>query len=440
MGRDPPRARSLQARIVAVMLLLALMTAFVLLLQAGLSQRLVVHPVWKSVLESSLQQSVQGGRLPPPGGALRGWRLHGDESPADMPAYLGRLAPGFYDERQLDDFDRSGSYAALVTATGEGEVRERIVLVIDLTEFEDEQNASVRASILAVLLNLALIVAVAWWLTRTLRRPVRELAKRLAALDPQQPAQRLPEQWPQDELSRIARGTNAHLARVERFIERERSLLDQASHEFRTPLAVVGGAADVLGKLPLPASAARPLQRIHDAVAQMKDTTQALLMLSREAGPSAADPASGPRPGAERCAMHDIVPAVMADQEYLVTGRAVCLVLESTVPVVLPARGVLVRILVGNLLRNAVAATQQGEVRVRLDSTRLVVSDPGHGFDTAEAEARDARARQDGAPPPGSGLGLFISRRICERFGWSLSFESGPNQGSIVTVLFDREA
>jgi signal transduction histidine kinase len=64
------------------------------------------------------------------------------------------------------------------------------------------------------------------------------------------------------ELHDIALLMNRHHERVERSIECERSLLYQASHEFRTPIAVVAGAVDVLKLHEPPPAALRPLARI----------------------------------------------------------------------------------------------------------------------------------------------------------------------------------
>ncbi len=146
----------------------------------------------------------------------------------------------------------------------------------------------------------------------------------------------------------------------------------------------------MLGRLPLPAAARRPLQRIHDAVAQLKETTQALLMLSRAAAPTDTADAMSEPPMHEPCALHEIVPPAIADHEHLLAGRPVRFVLGPTAPVVLQAPPVLLRILIGNLLRNAAAATAQGDVHVTLEPARLAVADPGHGFDTEQAEARRA--------------------------------------------------
>lgn len=85
------------------------------------------------------------------------------------------------------------------------------------------------------------------------------------------------------ELHDIAALVNGHLERVERFIERERSLLDQASHEFRTPIAVIAGAVDVLKLYDLPPAAGAPLARIQSTTDNLTEIMAALLDLILDA-------------------------------------------------------------------------------------------------------------------------------------------------------------
>ncbi|KPW16557.1 Sensor histidine kinase [Pseudomonas amygdali pv. ulmi] len=122
-----------------------------------------------------------------------------------------------------------------------------------------------------------------------LHRPVQALALGMKQLDPENRSQRLPVQYDQEELKDIACGINAHLERVEQFMARERALLDQASHEFRTPIAVISGALDVLARQALPACAAPPIQRMRATVDNLTEIMVALLYLSREPMSSAPD-------------------------------------------------------------------------------------------------------------------------------------------------------
>src|SRR5262249_34955805 len=138
----------------------------------------------------------------------------------------------------------------------------RLITAIDVTEFEDQQNHDSFVSVIWVFFLAAFILGVIGWLQANLVRPIRDLAARMQAVDPATVGARLPTTYDREEIQIIARASNAHLERVERFIERERSLLDQASHEFRTPIAVIAGAVDVLKQQTLPDSSKPALGRI----------------------------------------------------------------------------------------------------------------------------------------------------------------------------------
>jgi signal transduction histidine kinase len=316
------------------------------------------------------------------------------------------------------------SYSVLITPLPQG----RLIMSIDMTELEDKQNESVQLSVLFMLLNLAMIALVIWWLFISLTRPVTELAQRMRQLDPLQPAQRLPTDYRKSELNTIAREVNAHLERVARAIERERSLLDQASHEFRTPLAVISGA-DVLHKQQLPERSQRPLNRIDEAVGNLKQIMEALLYLSREPTPAERE---------EITVLHGLLPDLVRDHLYLVSAKPVHYQVNDLEPLTLRAPESMVRIAVGNLLRNAADHTYVGEIRVSLVAHRLYIRDSGEGFDTAQAAERyTASLKHSVKQGGGSGLGLFLTRRICERFGWRLHLESTIAEGTLAMIDFN---
>lgn len=413
----------------------ALFVAFGLLLATGVialaafGQVMITHPVWEQILRSTTGHYIAGstGRHPAPlptEGAYRGWHLkRGMALPADMPPYLATLPAGFYSEADLDRFDEH-DYAALVTPVADG----RVVTVIDMTDIEQLQNKVGIGGVIFVLVNLALVGATLLWLHGSLRKPARDLAQKMQALDPEQPSQRLSVDYPQAELHAIAMQANRHLDRVERFIERERSLLDQASHEFRTPVAVISGAVDVLARQALPAQAQGPLARIRGTVDNLTETMAALLYLSRETDGQART---------ESTRVDLLLQELMQDHEHLLAFKPVRFVLVDCVSLSVDAPEAMVRIVIANLLRNAAENTQKGEITVSLSPKRLRVTDSGEGFDAAEAARSYSAALQSSMKPGGGrGLGLFLTKRICERFKWSLALSSAVNQGAVVEVRF----
>lgn len=129
---------SLERKIGLIFVLFGLVLVGALTLQGNMSQRLIVHPIWRELLQASTEQYLRDARAlpdapPPSGGRIRGWRLADATLPASMPRYFAALAPGYHDEQQLDLYDADRSYAVLVTPAAGG----RVVMAVDITDMED---------------------------------------------------------------------------------------------------------------------------------------------------------------------------------------------------------------------------------------------------------------------------------------------------------------
>ena len=428
------RQPSLQRKISAIFMLFGLFLALGLTVQGTMSQQLIVHPIWKELLASSTAQYLADGGAAPgrqlaTQGLMRGWRLDGLDAssalPADMPPYFASLAPGYYDEQQMDAYERERSHAVLVTPVG---ASARIVMAVDITALENFQNKMAMTSLMIALLSAVMIVGSILWLYRSMRQPIQTLAKRLDALDPEQPAQRLPGDFSLGELNDVAALVNRHLERVERFIQREQSLLDQASHEFRTPIAVIAGALDVLKLYELPAAADKPLERIQSTIDNLTEIMAALLFLSREADASAP---------LETTNLGSLVAVLVEDHQHLLAGKNVQFVVEELETQWVSCPQAILRIVVGNLLRNAAENSHQGEIRIKLAEGCLRIQDSGEGFDTVAAARRYTQAlRESTRYGGGQGLGLFLTRRVCDRFGWTLTLSSDPRHGTLAQMVF----
>ena len=427
-ARPAMRRRSLQWKISVAFIAFGLMMSLGIALQAGLSQGLIIHPIWEQLLRSSTAQYLalaQGQHtFPlPREGPLRGWRLSGEQIPADMPPFFARLAPGYYNEEQTGHFDER-SHSVLVTAVG----TERIVMSMDITALESEQNRNALLGALLWMLGVLLIVLSVLWLYRSLRRPMQELALAMNQLGPEQPSDRLNVDFELIELHEIAVLVNRHLDRVERFVERERSLLDQASHEFRTPIAVIAGAVDVLMQQALPSNAHAPLQRIRATTDNLTEIMAALLYLSREPDGQAPH---------ETTRIDALLEVLVLDHHHLLEGKQVTYALGRCAPLWVKAPEAIVRIVIGNLLRNAAENSHEGVIGVELEPGCLSVRDCGTGFDTVAAARRYSMSLRNSVKlGGGQGLGLFLIKRICERFGWSLLVTSTISEGTLAQLHF----
>lgn len=394
------------------------------------SQGLIEHRYWADLLRSVSADHaarVRAGEADtlPKTGLVRSWYIAPGQRAAFVPPHLADLPPGYYSTEngfrnfnELDRFDGRGSFHAVVVDLPPG----RLITALDIGAIENQQNRTSLWSVAWALSFVLMIAAVIAWLHTNLVRPVRDLADRMQAIDPRDSSARLPTTYLREEIQVIAQASNIHLERVGQFIERERSLLDQASHEFRTPIAVIAGAVDVLQQMPLPDTSRPALARIEDAVEGLSETMVALLYLTRE-------PEAGEEP-ADVTALHECLPGVVHDHEHLLQGRGTQLRIGALSPTYLTAPEAMVRIAVSNLVRNAIEHTEAGYIDVNLADGVIAVVDSGSGFNPVEAARRYRDSLRQATPPRGQGLGLFLIGRICDRFGWKLDIEAGGIAGT----------
>jgi len=418
------KTKSLHWWISVALIAFGLLMAGTLTLQSYRSQGLIEHRIWRHILDSVAltyaEQRALDPQVPLPRvGILRSWLVRDGEPAPGMPPFLESLAPGYYSTEGWEDLDDvDGAFHALITPMASG----KLVTFIDIDDLEAQQNLDAMFTGLWGVAFIALIAAVIGWLHANLVRPVRDLAERMQAIDPGIKGQRLPTGYAQQEIQIIASASNTHLERVEKFIERERSLLDQASHEFRTPISVIAGAVDVLRMQALPPAAQPALERIRGTVESFSEIMVALLYLARETPTSAS--------AQEITAVHTLLPKLVADHEYLLADKPVQFRVSDLEPTIIEAPEAMVRIAVGNLIRNAIENTSEGCIEVSLQDAVISISDSGKGFDPVEAARRYRESLRAAMPIRGQGLGLFLIGRICDRFGWHFSIETLESKGT----------
>ncbi|MEN0036671.1 MAG: HAMP domain-containing sensor histidine kinase [Cellvibrio sp.] len=407
-------------------------------LQSFGSQYLIEHKFWVDMLKSISTDHaarVNAGQADslPSTGIVRSWYLENgvqeENKTTTVPTFLRSLPPGAYSTEDgygtfisNDMFKGMDTFHALVVDLPNG----KLITMLDIGELEDQQNRDSVTSTIWIGVLVILIGGMMAWLHANLVRPVRDLAERMQAINPQNIGARVPTTYKREEIQIIAQASNAHLERVEKFIERERSLLDQASHEFRTPIAVISGAVDVLKQIALPDASKPALTRIENAVADLSETMVALLYLAREATPE-AEPA-------DVTVLHELLPRLIQDHEHLLGSKSARLKLGDLEPTFITAPEAMVRIAVSNLIRNAIENTDAGFVELKLQKSVISVADSGSGFNPVEAARRYRDSLRQAAPIRGQGLGLFLIGRICDRFGWELAIQSTATGGTHATL------
>jgi signal transduction histidine kinase len=264
------------------------------------------------------------------------------------------------------------------------------------------------------------------WLADRIIAPVSVLASRVKALAPEAMHTPLGEDFPPDELGALARAFDRYITRLGAFIERERAFTTDVSHELRTPLSIILGAAEIqeADATLTPRQRARA-RRVQRAAQDMAEITSALLTLAREQ----RDGSAPPTPVAK------VVRDAVDRHRHLLEGKPTEVKLEIGTDPHLQADRALLLIVVGNLIRNAFQHTDQGEVSIRLTQEQLRIADTGRGI--AEAELASIFQRHyKGSNSHGEGIGLSLTKRICDRYGWVIEVESRPGHGTAVRLGF----
>jgi signal transduction histidine kinase len=298
---------------------------------------------------------------------------------------------------------------------------------------EDPDRLAVRAFAILVPLFAILFTIVASQVAARALAPVRDMAATVSGIEAGDLSRRLPPPVRQDELGRLGAAFNRMLDRLQAAFERQRQFTADASHELRSPLAVVRAEADLaLQRERTPAEYRRALQAIVEEADRLESLVADLLAAARAeqapAGEGVADLTALASKAASRvealARRRDVRVHVAGNGRVLVRGRP-----EEIARIPLA------------LIHNAIEhASHHGRVEVAVVAhdgwARLTVDDDGPGFTPAElAHATERFWRGDSARGrSGTGLGLAIAAAIARSTGGSITLGAAPAGGARVTI------
>jgi signal transduction histidine kinase len=95
----------------------------------------------------------------------------------------------------------------------------------------------------------------------------------------------------------------------------------------------------------------------------------------------------------------------------------------------------ILQIVIGNILRNAIEHSAGNRISITLKGDTLIIADSGEGIETDHLPRVFEASFTTKAG--GTGLGLNLVKRICERFHWRLDIKSIKGQGTEVQIVFN---
>ncbi len=386
------------------------------------------HDLGKRLIDETLQAEMEDylarrarnpHSLPPNTLSLRGYVFAPDAAAPEVPLAVQRLPQGQY-EVLLD----GAPYRTIVAQRD----ALRYVMVFDEASQLERENRFAFYLAGGILIMALLSAAGGYWLAGRVIEPITRLSKEVHDASPEGQSPALSDHFTEDELGELARSFDNYLSRLRAFIDRERAFTADVSHELRTPLAVIQGATEVLeSDVTLNPKQTLRIARIERASRDMTELTTALLLMAREET-ALAQPD-------DQCPVKEVLLECVEKHRHLIAGRKAVLDLEIISQPYLPCERTLLSIVISNLIRNAFSYTETGKIEISLYADRLVVSDTGIGI-KADELARVFQRYYKGSASKGSGIGLSLVKRICDRYGWDVLIESREGEGTTAQLIF----
>lgn len=428
-----------------LLVLFVVVNVLVLLLGSILTRRLIEYTTeveinWDVVAQGASAAYDAGGTS-----ALETWRseqrqdgidatLYQDGQPLvpmRLPATVRSSLPEWLasgHDLVMQPFPRM--FLAVQSVTGQdGKTRQLVALSRTHTRLAPQTRQQIFLAI-QFGLSLLLIGAVGWWVARGVARPVealRDAARRITVGELSARVGPKGRKGP-GELSALSRDFDAMAERIEALVAHDRAVLQDLSHELRSPLARLQLILDLAQRNRGDVSAPY-FQQAEQEIERIDRMTGEMLALSRlEAG----------LPGLERERV-DLgeVARYCAEQAGLdAASRNVHLQVDVVDGIVVLGNASLLDRAIGNLLANAIKfSPEQGVVKlcvqIRDEDAEISVSDQGPGVPESELDQlfRPFFRGSNAARAEGHGLGLAIVRRVAQVHEGSIVASNRPEGG-----------
>jgi heavy metal sensor kinase len=294
-----------------------------------------------------------------------------------------------------------------------------------------------------VFISFPIIILTLFVLTRLVAgksiRPIEEVISTAETMTQANLELRIPLPERRDELYRLSFTINALLDRLQDAFQREKQFTSDASHELKTPLAVVKGTLEVLARKPR--SVEHYEERIRyclDELNRMARLIDQLLLLARyESGKTSAN--------ISRFELAPILESVTSRMEPVAIARNISLKLDTISLGSVSADRAMLEMMLENILSNAIKYSPEGssvEIWAGSRSGKPVCAITDYGFGIPREKLQKVFERfyrvdtSRTTSTGGSGLGLSIVKKLADLQHIAVSIDSRENSGTTFNLTF----
>jgi two-component system OmpR family sensor kinase len=316
------------------------------------------------------------------------------------------------------------------------------VVARDLDEQADRLESAAHAVFVGTPLALIVAAAGGYLLARKSFAAVTRMSMKARQIGAESLDERIEIGDQRDELGLLATTLNGLLERLQHAFASQRRFMADASHELRTPIAIIQGEADVAL-----ARSDRPADDYRESIAVMQRAARKLTRIVQNLFLLARGDEGGYPISMSRFYLGEVAGDCVRGLRSLAQAREIEMTCSAEDDIVIVADEELIHRLILNLVENAVKFTPDGgHVHVAVEASgglcSIRVTDRGAGIpleDQArifERFFRVDRARSQSAG--GAGLGLPIARWIAEVHGGEVRLERSDATGSVFVAEWPR--
>jgi signal transduction histidine kinase len=294
-----------------------------------------------------------------------------------------------------------------------------IYLMYDITEIEASEELLNMILLLAWIIMIVLVLALSVVISRSLGRPVARLNDVLNHLDPDQRGIQISQQFSDDEVGRIAQAFDRYLLRIDKYVEKQMAFAAMASHELRSPMTIVQTSADLIAVQHDDEMTRSQVEKIQRAIRGMTDMVEALLEVTRD---QPSDLRKQP------VLLQPLITEVLNPLQPEIMRKNIQVQNDVPVDLKIETDAVLITVVCTNLIKNALKHGSNSDITITWEDQTLVIRDTGYGIPNQELRHIFDLAHKSSSST-GYGIGLYVSKLVCDHQGWSLTLSQNRPGG-----------
>jgi len=296
-----------------------------------------------------------------------------------------------------------------------------IAIQIEAIERYEEQ-----LNFILFIVVLSLGIASLWlafWFTSLISTPITELSDNVRNL--QAGDTKLATHTRDSDLAPIENAINSYLLKINEHLKKEKIFFGIASHELRTPISTIRSSLETfiadLPNNPLNEKQSSRILRIQRASIEMQYITESLLYFVKQ---NLEDTHQE-----NAYQLSALIQEIIDEHQILKRNSSIKIIMNIDSDFQSNIKRELMKIIIGNLLRNSLENTFSGSITIKLNNNLISIEDSGKGT-PKEIQTYLHQKPFEGLPHKQVGIGLYLVAKLCDQLHIDLQISDSRTYAS----------